>query len=351
MTISYTPLEWENGRLVILDQTRLPQEIKYLEINSCQEAVSAIRKLVIRGAPAIGVAGAYAITMGANSIEARTKDEFFSEYQKVMEAVASARPTARNIFRVIEQMRDIGKDIDDVAAIKKAIEDKARQLHAEEISASITLCNLGEQLIPDNATVLTHCNTGPLAALGDGTALGVIAHAHDGGKQINVYATETRPLLQGARLTIWELKQLGIPYTLITDSMAGHFMSKGLISCVIVGADRIARNGDTANKIGTYTLAVLAKENRVPFYVAAPTTTFDITVPDGSDIKIEERNPEEILTIRGNNIAPDDTPVSNPSFDVTPYRYISAIITEKGILKPPYLAGIAGLFPQKRKHF
>jgi len=291
--MSVKPVEWLGDRVKILDQTRLPQEEVYLELDSYQDIASAITELKIRGAPAIGVAGAYAIALGALKVESSSREDFLDRFR--------------------------------------------------EAEATLKLSQFGADLIRDGFTILTHCNTGPLATTGYGTALGVIIQAKEQGKRLKVFADETRPLLQGARLTTWELQKAGIPVTLITDSMAGYFMSRGEIDCVIVGADRIAANGDTANKIGTYTVAVLAKENGIPFYVAAPTTTIDPSLASGKEIPIEQRKPEEVTRIQGIQIAPDGTSVENPAFDVTPSKYITTIITERGIIKQPFGSGIKGI--------
>ncbi len=329
-------IEWLGDRVKILDQTRLPQEEVYLELSHYQSIASAIVELKIRGAPAIGVVGAYGMALGALKIEATSRDEFLGKLRGISRALAATRPTARNLFRAIDRMERVaaaGKDIDQ---IKTGLVNEAVRIHAEEAEATKKLSQLGAGLIQDNFTILTHCNTGALATAGYGTALGVIKQAKEQGKKIKVFATETRPLLQGARLTAWELKKANIPFTLITDSMAGYFMSRGEVDCVIVGADRIAANGDTANKIGTYSLAVLAMENGIPFYVAAPTTTIDLSLTSGDEIPIEQRSPEEVTHIQGVSIVPEGTEAANPAFDVTPHHYITAIITENGIIKEPY---------------
>jgi methylthioribose-1-phosphate isomerase len=334
------PIEWLGDRVRILDQTRLPQEEVYLELNRYGDIASAIMELKVRGAPAIGVAGAYAIALGALKIVSSSEEDFLEKFRQVSQTIAGTRPTARNLFRAIERMNGVAESTGGVEEIKKALVEEAIKIHEEEYESTEKLSHSGATLIKDDFTVLTHCNAGPLAATGYGTALGVIIQAKEDGKQIKVFADETRPLLQGARLTTWELKKAGIPVTLITDSMAGYFMSQGLIDCVIVGADRIAANGDTANKIGTYTLAVLAKENKIPFYVAAPTTTIDPSLPSGKEIPIEQRKPEEVTHIRGLRIATEGIDVQNPAFDVTPHHYITAIITERGILREPFGEGI-----------
>jgi methylthioribose-1-phosphate isomerase len=329
-------IEWLGDRVKILDQTRLPQEEVYLELNHYQSIASAIVELKIRGAPAIGILGAYGMALGALKIQATSRDEFLKKLRGVSQTLAATRPTARNLFRAIDRMEQVAAAGKDVDQIKTGLVNEAISIHAEEAEATRKLSQLGAGLIQDNFTILTHCNTGALATAGYGTALGVIKQAKEQGKNIKVFATETRPLLQGARLTAWELKRAAIPFTLITDSMAGYFMSRGEVDCVIVGADRIAANGDTANKIGTYTLAVLAMENGIPFYVAAPTTTIDMTLDKGIDIPIEQRSPEEVTHIQRVSIAPEGIEAQNPAFDVTPHHYITAIITENGIIKEPY---------------
>jgi methylthioribose-1-phosphate isomerase len=337
-------IEWRGDRVIILDQTRLPRKEVYLELNRPREIASAIAGLKIRGAPAIGVAGGYAVALGALRITASAKAGFIKELKDIIQTIASTRPTARNLFRALERMEQTAESVQDVEQIKKALVAEAIAIHNEEAEATLKLSKLGASLIKDGSTVLTHCNTGPLATAGYGTALGVIIQAHQQGKKLKVIATETRPLLQGARLTAWELKQAKIPFTLITDSMAGYFMSKGEIDCVIVGADRIAANGDTANKIGTYSLAVLAKENNIPFYVAAPLTTVDPALASGDEIPIEFRSPDEVTHIQGVSIAPEGVEALNPAFDVTPHPYISAIITDGGIIRAPFGEGIRKIF-------
>jgi len=335
------PIEWLGDRVRILDQTKLPQEERYVEMGDYREVADAIKKLRVRGAPAIGVAGAYAIALGALPIESADREDFLKRLRHVIDAIGSTRPTARNLFRAIERMKKVAESGKDVASIKSALVEEAIKIHKEEIEATDKLSELGAALIKDGDTILTHCNTGPLATTGYGTALGVIIRAKSQGKRIRVIATETRPLLQGARLTVWELQRAGIPVTLITDSAAGYFISRGEVNCVIVGADRIAANGDTANKIGTYTLAVLAKENGIPFYVAAPTSTIDPALASGLDIPIEQRGGEEVTHIQGVCILQlKDCDVANPAFDITPHRYISAIITERGIIREPFGEGI-----------
>jgi len=330
------PIEWLGDRVRILDQTRLPLREIYLELDNHQDVASAIAELKIRGAPAIGILGAYAIALGALKIEAGARNEFLRQLHAISQTMANTRPTARNLFRAIDRMNRVAESGKDVKQIKKALVNEAVKIHAEESEACRKLSQLGAELIQDGFTILTHCNTGALATGGYGTAFGVIRWAKEQGKQFKVIATETRPLLQGARLTAWELKKANIPFTLITDSMAGYVMSQGKVDCVMVGADRIAANGDTANKIGTYTLAVLAMEHGIPFYVAAPTTTIDPSLASGEEIPIEQRKPEEVTRIQGITIAPEGTEVFNPAFDITPHSYITAIITERGIITEPY---------------
>jgi len=331
------PIEWAGNSVKILDQTKLPQQEVYLELSKYQDVALAIAELKIRGAPAIGVAGAYGVALGALEIETESKTEFLEKLQQISQTIASTRPTARNLFQAIDRMQQVASSDKNVAQIKKALVNESVKIHSEETEATHKLSKFGADLIKDGFTILTHCNTGTLATTGYGTALGVIKAAKEQGKNIKVLATETRPLLQGARLTTWELKRAGIPVTLITDSMAGYFMSRGDVDCVITGADRIVANGDTANKIGTYTLAVLAMEHGIPFYVAAPTTTIDRSLASGDEIPIEQRSQDEVTQIQGVNIAPEGIQALNPAFDVTPHHYITAIITEKGIIKEPYI--------------
>jgi methylthioribose-1-phosphate isomerase len=336
-------IEWLGDRVRIIDQTRLPHGESYLELASYPEVAQAIKNMNIRGAPAIGVAAAYGIVLGASEIKAATKSQFLKELSQVSQTIATTRPTAVNLFGVIERMKRVADTAKDIAEIKKSLVDEAIKIHAEEEEATRRLSQLGAELIEDGFGILTHCNTGPLATAGYGTALGVIIYAHQQGKKLKVFVTETRPRLQGARLTAWELQKAEIPFTLITDSMAGYFMKRGEIDCVIVGADRIAANGYTANKIGTYTLAVLANAHGIPFYVAAPTTTIDLSLTGGYQIPIEERSPEEVTHIQGVAIAPEGIEVANPAFDITPSQHITAIITERGIIRKPFEEGIGSI--------
>ncbi len=339
----YQSIEWLGDRVRILDQTKLPQVEKYVELDDYRSVASAIKEMKIRGAPVIGIAGAYAVALGALKINTTSRGEFVKKLQKVIDTIAATRPTARNLFFALERMKKAAGTGKNTTDIKEKIVAEALKIHKEEADATHHISLFGAKLVKDGWTVLTHCNTGPLAASGYGTALGVIIAAQKQGKQIKVLADETRPLLQGARLTTWELKKAGVPVTLITDSMAGHFMRGGKINCVITGADRIAANGDTANKIGTYTLSVLAKENKIPFYVAAPVSTIDISIKTGEKIPIEERKVEEVTHFQGKRVAPEGTKAANPAFDVTPHKYITAIITDKGIIREPYLDSINSL--------
>lgn len=333
-------IEWKNGSVRLLDQTLLPQQQVYLDISDYRQLIEAIKSLRVRGAPALGVAAAYGIALGARTVTAKDAAHYLKKVQAIADEIVAARPTAVNMAWAARRVMQAASREKTAATIQNAIEREARAIQEEDLKANETMGGHGAKLIGKGSTVLTHCNTGSLATAGYGTALGVIRSARAQGKIAGVYATETRPLLQGARLTAWELQQDGCDVTLITDSMAGHFLSSGRIACVLVGADRITMEGDVANKIGTYSLAVLAKENRVPFYVAAPTSTIDPKLKRGKDIPIEERKSEEVTGFGGVRTAPAGVRAANPAFDVTPNRYISAIITEKGVAKRPYAASL-----------
>ncbi|MBN1189768.1 MAG: S-methyl-5-thioribose-1-phosphate isomerase [Dehalococcoidales bacterium] len=337
------PLAWRDNKLIIIDQTRLPLEEVYLEITTYHEVASAIRRLAVRGAPVIGIAAAYGIALGALEIQADSLTGFLAKMETVRKTLRDSRPTARNLFWAIERMKRVEENYTNIADIKQALIEEALAIHSEQRESDLSLSRLGASLINEGDTVLTHCNAGSLATAGCGTALGIIKQAYAAGKIIRVMATETRPLLQGARLTAFELKKCAIPFTLITDSMAGAFMRLGRIQAVITGADRIAANGDTANKIGTYSHAVLAGAHGIPFYIAAPTSTLDLSITDGEGIVIEERQADEVTAIQGVHIAPADICVANPAFDITPHQYITAIITEKGIVREPYMEGLREL--------
>ncbi len=334
-------VEWRNGTVVMIDQRLLPTQEVYRVYRDYREVARAIKDMVIRGAPAIGVAAALGIAMGVQ----RTRTNPGRSFEHMCKTFAATRPTAVNLFWAIERMRRAfaGLRHASPAEIRKGMLQEALAIHREDIAANRALGKHGATLIPAGAHIMTHCNAGALATAGYGTALGVIRAAHEAGKQISVLATETRPFLQGARLTAWELKKEHIPATLITDGMAGHFMRAGAISCIVVGADRIAANGDTANKIGTYTHAVVAKRHGIPFFVAAPISTVDLACRDGAAIPIETRDPREVTHIGERQIAPSGITVANPAFDVTPHELITAIITERGIARPPYRASLRRL--------
>ncbi len=322
-------IEWTDAGVVMIDQTRLPREQVFVTCRNYVEVAVAIRSMVIRGAPAIGVAAAMGVALGVQED---------ADFDRVCETLASTRPTAVNLFWAIERMRVLYASLKAATPgerVDKMIEE-AKKIREDDIAICRAMGKHGAPLVPDGKTVLTHCNAGALATAGYGTALGVIRAAAESGKKIDVFADETRPFLQGARLTAWELQQDGIKTTLITDNMAWHFLRSGRIGCVVVGADRIASNGDVANKIGTYSVAVLAKENHVPFYVAAPVSTFDLTLKSGDEIPIEQRAAEEVTHVFGVPVAPENIGVENPAFDVTPARYVSAIITERGVARAPY---------------
>jgi len=323
-------IEWTDAGVVMIDQRRLPLEEVYLTFHDEVEVAEAIRSMVIRGAPAIGVAAAMGVAVGM------LRDG--ADFDAICKTLAAARPTAVNLFWAIERMKKLyaGLQGRPIAEIRGALVEEARRMRLEDIAINEAMGRNGAPLVPDGKTVLTHCNAGALATAGYGTALGVIRAAVAAGKKIDVFADETRPFLQGARLTVWELQRDGIPVTLITDNMAGHFLKSGRIGCVVVGADRIAGNGDVANKIGTYSVAVLAHENNVPFYVAAPVSTLDLSLECGEQIPIEQRPPSEVTHVFGTQIAPGGTRAENPAFDVTPNRYVTAIITERGIARAPY---------------
>jgi methylthioribose-1-phosphate isomerase len=332
------PLEYKDGVLKLIDQTKLPNEHIIMECRTYTEVADAIKNMIVRGAPAIGVSAAYGIAIGAMAASGDSKELFFKELSKICDVMKSTRPTAVNLFwavdRVFKKAQSVSKK--SIGDIRDAILKEACIMDEEDIRTNKAIGLNGSKLIKENSTILTHCNAGALATCDYGTALGVIRAAYEAGKNISVFADETRPYLQGARLTAWELKQDNIPVTLICDNMAGHFMKSGKIDLCIVGADRIALNGDTANKIGTYSVAVLARENSIPFYIAAPVSTIDFSIETGDSIPIEERKAEEVTHIRGVPIAPDGICVANPAFDVTPNRYITAIITERGVIYPPF---------------
>ncbi len=331
----FETIQWTQAGVVMIDQRRLPQQEIYVTCRNYREVAEAIRTMVIRGAPAIGVAAAMGVALGMLEAGEQEADQAL---ERITTTLAATRPTAVNLFWALERMKRVyaqvrGRPMDEV---RRRLIEEAQRVKQEDIAVNRAIGRHGAALVPDGKSVLTHCNAGALATAGYGTALGVIRAAREAGKQIHVFADETRPFLQGARLTAWELARDGIPTTLITDNMAGHFLKSGRIGCVVVGADRIAANGDVANKIGTYSLAVLAQENGVPFYVAAPVSTLDLTLESGERIPIEERPPEEVTHLCGTRMAPEGVAAENPAFDVTPHRYVTAIITERGVARPPY---------------
>src|SRR3984893_11955716 len=322
-------IQWTPDGVVMIDQTRLPREQVFVTCTTYVEVAEAIRSMVIRGAPAIGVAAAMGVALGVLRSNDRLED--------ICDTLARTRPTAVNLFWAIDRMKKLYDSLRGrpIAEIRARLVSEAQQIRLEDIAINEAIGQHGAPLVPDGKTILTHCNAGALATAGYGTALGVVRAAVASGKKVDVFADETRPFLQGARLTVWELQQDGIAATLITDNMAGHFLKSGRIGCVVVGADRIAANGDVANKVGTYSVAVLAKENGVPFFVAAPISTLDLTLASGDEIPIEQRAASEVTHVFGHAVAPEGTMVQNPAFDVTPNRYVTAIITERGVAPAP----------------
>jgi methylthioribose-1-phosphate isomerase len=331
-------LEWTDSGVRFIDQTKLPTEETYVLCKTHQQVADVIRNMVVRGAPAIGVAAAMGIALGVKNSTASTVGQLKAELDEISDVIGKTRPTAVNLFWAIARMRDHFESlrIRPLPQIKQALIEEARRMHAEDIRANQAMGRHGAALMPASGGVLTHCNAGALATCGYGTALGVIRAAIEQGKKIHVYADETRPFLQGSRLTAWELMKDGIPTTVISDNMAGAIMKQGKIGAVVVGADRIARNGDVANKIGTYTVAVLAHEHGIAFYVAAPFSTIDLATSDGGKIPIEQRSAREVTHIAGQQMVPEGVQVENPAFDVTPAKYVTAIITERGIARAPY---------------
>jgi len=351
--VPVSTIEWIgdlDGYVKLIDQTALPTDVVFKECRTCGEMWEAIRVLRVRGAPALGIAGALGLVLGVRTSTADTYEELHQDIENTADYLATSRPTAVNLFWALGRLKHTAEEQreEPVALIKEALLDDALKIIEEDRDVCRRIGELAQELIPDGASILTHCNAGGLATAEYGTALAGIFTAHERGKKVHVYADETRPLLQGARLTTWELQQAGIPVTLICDSMAAQVMREGRVDAVIVGADRIAANGDTANKIGTYGLSILAREHAVPFYVAAPVSTFDLSLADGSRIPIEQRDPEEITRWGNRVIAPDDIEVYNPAFDVTPAANITAIITELGVIHEPDASKIAALLGEKR---
>jgi methylthioribose-1-phosphate isomerase len=334
-------IEWKNNRVIMLDQRLLPNKEVHRICRDYEQVARGIRDMVIRGAPAIGVAAAMGVALGAS--KSREKN-FDREFERIFLTLSKTRPTAVNLFWALERMRKVYTDNRNrgVETVKRLLKEEAQKIYKEDIAANRQLGRFGASLLGNARQVMTHCNAGALATAGYGTALGVIRALKESGKQVEVWVNETRPFLQGARLTAWELKKEKIPATLVTDSMAGYLMQKGRIDAVVVGCDRVAANGDVANKIGTYGIAVLAKRHGIPFYVAGPTSSIDLNCPSGKEIPIEQRDPREISHIFGRSLAPRGIRIFNPAFDVTAHELISAIITEKGVINPPYQQNIRG---------
>ncbi len=335
-------ITWHNGTVRMIDQRLLPTTFQMLECNTYEEVAEAIRDMAIRGAPAIGAAAAFGMALAAHQSRARGSDDLLSDLYAAAETLQAARPTAVNLSWAVSRMIQVAESETDPAAIRDALLEGAQTLADEDVTINKRLGEHGAALIQDGDTILHHCNTGALATVDYGTALGVIRTAHEQGKKIHVFVDETRPRLQGARLTTWELQQLDIPFTLIADNAAGHFLRSGQVDIVVVGADRVAGNGDVANKIGTYKLALAAQDNGVPFYPCVPTSTIDLSLSSGDHIPIEERPAEEIteVTYQGQPIAPKGIDVANPAFDVTPHRYVTGIVTENGIAYPPFIPNL-----------
>src|SRR5437764_18790 len=345
-------LEWTDNGVRFLDQTKLPTEEVYVTCKTHEQVGDVIRNMVVRGAPAIGVAAAMGIALAVKNSKAENVGDLKKDFDQACEIIGKTRPTAVNLFWAIRRMQQKLERarIQPLNQIKETLIDEAKRMHAEDIAANQAMGRHGATLMPATGGVLTHCNAGALATAGYGTALGVIRAAVEQGKKVHVYADETRPFLQGSRLTAWELMKDGIPTTVISDNMAGAMMKQGKIGAIVVGADRIAANGDVANKIGTYTVAVLATEHNIPFYVAAPISTVDLECPDGSKIPIEQRNGKEVTHIAGKQMVPDGVGVENPAFDVTPAKYVAAIITERGIAKAPYAESLRQLAALEEVH-
>jgi methylthioribose-1-phosphate isomerase len=345
LTVPIPTIEWNNGKVRLIDQTLLPNELKYIDCENVDDVWEAIKVLKVRGAPAIGIAGALGTVIGIWNSDAKSYDEFSDQLLKVTSYLAESRPTAVNLFWALNRMKVVAEANKDkeIPRLKEILLAEAQKIIEEDKAMCRAIGKHGAELIKDGDTILTHCNAGGLATADYGTALAVMFTAHEQGKRIKVFADETRPLLQGARLTAWELMRAGIDVTLICDNMAGQVMKEGKINCVIVGADRISANGDTANKIGTYSVAILAKEHKIPFYVAAPTSTLDMSLLNGDLIPIEQRKAEEITEGFGKRTAPKGVKVYNPAFDVTPSRLIDVIITEKGIARAPYAQSLKKL--------
>ena len=335
-------IEWDDGLVKMIDQRKLPREYVVVQFTDHREVARAIKEMYIRGAPAIGAAAAFGLALCARGSKAKTSAELLADLENAAATLRKTRPTAVNLPWALERMLEMARktEYSEAEQIANALVAEAQRIADEDVEINQRMAAHGAELIEDGYNVLTHCNTGSLATVDYGTALGVIRTAYEQGKRIHVWVDETRPRLQGARLTAWELMRYGIPMTLIADNAAGHLMRTGQVDLVLVGADRVAANGDVANKIGTYKLAVLARENGIPFYSVAPTSTIDLSLPSGDQITIEERDPTEVTHVGGVGIAPEGTPVYNPAFDVTPHRYITGIVTEEGIITPPFGPGL-----------
>ncbi|MCD6310111.1 MAG: S-methyl-5-thioribose-1-phosphate isomerase [Candidatus Eremiobacteraeota bacterium] len=340
-------IDWKDGHVVIIDQRKLPHEEVLIEIDNLDDLCDSIKTLAVRGAPALGIAAAMGMALAAQNSRAESREKILSELEDAAKKIRNTRPTAINLFWGIERAIRAAQKVQTPEEIKKSVLDMAIEVAKEDEELCRAIGKHGAALVPQRASILTHCNAGGLATGGYGTALGVIRSAYEEGKNIMVWVDETRPLLQGARLTTWELKKAGIPFKLITDNMAAHFMQRGMVDLVITGADRITSSGDTANKIGTYALAVLAKYHDIPFYIAAPFSTIDFSIEDGREIPIEERAGDEVRNFRSEKVAPSECDTANPAFDVTPCDLITAIITERGIVKPPFKENLAKLYLAK----
>ncbi|MFN3308957.1 MAG: S-methyl-5-thioribose-1-phosphate isomerase [Anaerolineales bacterium] len=347
---TFRTIEWQDNALRLIDQRVLPKEIRYLELRDYRQVAEAIRTMMVRGAPAIGAAAAYALALAANQSQASEVAQLMQDLRSAAEVLRAARPTAVNLFWAIDRVLNnvVSLPNADIQTVRQAVLNEAHRIAEEDVQANRQIGYNALPLVPNPANILHHCNTGSLATVDYGTALGIIRIAHESGKQVHAYLDETRPRLQGARLSAWELRQLGIPHTVVVDGASGFLMKKVGIDLCLVGADRIAANGDTANKIGTYNLAIVAKEHGVPFYVAAPTSTIDLSIPSGEEIPIEIRDRNEIAFVGSEQVLPEGSPVLNYAFDVTPAQYITAIITEVGIAYPPYEESLAKLV-RKRK--
>ncbi len=347
MMKGFYTIKWlEDGTVSMLDQRILPHQVQYNDYTDVKSVAQAIKEMVIRGAPAIGVAAAYGLALVPWHVDTDDLDRVLEEIQDAADILRKARPTAVNLFWAVNRMLNVleREKIQSVEELKGHFFNEARKIELEDVEINKSIARNAFPLIPDQAGIIHHCNTGSLAAVDYGTALGVIRWAHEQGKDVFAFVDETRPRLQGSHLTAWELQQYGVPFKVIVDSASGHYLRSGAVDLCIVGTDRVAANGDVANKIGTYNLAVVAKENKIPFYVAVPKSTIDLNTESGDEIEIEERDPREVTHIGENQITPDDTAAGNPAFDITPAEYVTAFITEQGVVRPPYPENLVGLF-------